>query len=100
MPRMRLRTLLDRVGHRARLQAVVLVLVASGSLALQADGNSVRPLAVQPGQVALALNLTPANGIITAGEPVIAHIEVTNVTDHEVEVVRGHIRRPALILEI
>ena len=50
MPRIGLRTLLDGVGQRARLQAVVLVLVASGSLALHADGNSVRPPAVQPGQ--------------------------------------------------
>jgi len=69
-------------------------------LALPADGDSVRPPAAQPGQVTLALNLAPANGIITAGEPVIAHIEVTNVTDHEVEVVRGYARRPTLVLEI
>ncbi len=42
MSRIGLRTLLDGVGQGARRQAVVLVLVVSGSLALQADGNLVR----------------------------------------------------------
>jgi len=53
-----------------------------------------------PGDIALRLTLFTQNGAITAGEPLIAKIELTNKSEKEVELSLGNNRHPTTYMEV